>query len=89
MTWPLELLDQLLGDDLTLDIVAQIYPDAPTMKKIVKHFIADGFVEVVDAQGRPLELWEWDALCRERVSFLGCFDYTARLTDAGAEFIGG
>jgi hypothetical protein len=57
MSSELETLDQLLGGDLPLKVVMQLYPDADAFRRGVLGLIADGDVCLLGADYTEVPHW--------------------------------
>lgn len=62
MSPELETLDQLLGGDLPLAVVRQVYPDAGRFARGLGGLLAAGEVRLVTADGAAVPAWQWRVL---------------------------
>lgn len=65
MSPELETLDQLLGGDLSLAIIQQVYPSIDAFKQGVLGLLNGGDVCVLEADGAIVAEWRWRQLFGE------------------------
>ena len=61
MSLELETLDQLLGGDLSLAVIRNIYESDQSFVRSIYALLLDGDVQLCDQNGAPMEPWR----CRE------------------------
>jgi hypothetical protein len=85
MSQELEVLDQLLGGDLPLEVIAGLFPDRDQCRRAVGAMLAGSEVSVLDSAGRPVPAWRYHEL--ERTTDLWCdgTPYRLSVTAAGAK----
>jgi hypothetical protein len=79
----LETLDQLLGGDMPLAVIRQLYGDAAGFVRGLGGLLATGEVRLVAADGAAVPAWQW----RETLAADPLLDMTVSLTPAGARRI--
>ena len=62
MTPELEVLDQLVGGDLTLAVIADLFPDQDRCRQAIGAMLKAGEVCILDAQGQALAAWRYREL---------------------------
>ncbi len=55
----LETLDQLLGGDMPLTVIAKLYSSAEAFRKGVTGLLSCGDVLLLDADGISVPTWRW------------------------------
>jgi hypothetical protein len=65
MTPELETLDQLLGGDLPLRVIRDLYPDADRFKRGVLGLLSCGDVRLLDTDKSEVPAWRWRELFAE------------------------
>jgi hypothetical protein len=80
----METLDQLLGGDMPLMVIRQVYPDPARFARGVGGLLAAGEVRLVAADGAEVPPWQW----REVLAANPLPDMAVSLTPAGAQRIG-
>jgi hypothetical protein len=85
--WPPELdtLDQLQGGPLSLSIVRQIFRDESRFAYAIQKMLADGDIQLLDADGIEVPKWQWRNVLEISE---GAPKYTFAITDRGAKRIG-
>jgi len=59
MSPELETLDQLLGGDLSLEIIRKIYPDDDRFLQAITRLLSTGDVTLVAADKTAIPSWRW------------------------------
>jgi hypothetical protein len=62
MSPELETLDQLLGGNLSLEIVRKLYPDAESFKRGVLGLLSSGDVRILTIDQDEVPKWHWKEL---------------------------
>lgn len=83
MSPELETLDQLLGGDLPLQVIAGLYPDDARFVYGLSGLLGSGEVLLVRADGAELPEWQWQKELAAPTT-----DVLVRITQAGARRIG-
>jgi hypothetical protein len=65
MSPELETLDQLLGGDLSLAIVRDLYPDTEAFSVGLTGLLSNGDVCLYDLDGSEVPDWQWHELFRD------------------------
>ncbi len=85
MSPELETLDQLLGGDLPLPVVLDLFPDAAHAARGLSGLLATGDVRLVTTDGAEVPGWRHGQVLAEPGVLPGC---RVSLTPAGARRIG-
>lgn len=85
MSPELELLDQLLGDDLSLPVVRRIFPDDNFFARAMNAMLETGEVRLIGNDGVELPRWQWQQILRAREH---AAEIRVQITTAGASRIG-
>ena len=88
MSPELEALDQLLGGDMTLAVVASLFPDEAHARRAIAAMVAAGELRLLDAEAAALSPWQVSELERQPGSWRTDTRHRLTLTDAGARRVG-
>lgn len=84
----LETLDQLLGGDLPLTIVVQLFPTKEHFTRGVLGLLSCGDVLLLDASGTEIPQWRWRELFEKDKVFEELQAWRLSLTSQGARKVG-
>ena len=85
MSPEVEVLDQLLGYALPLNVIAGLFPDQDHCRRAVRAMLLDGQVRILDAEGAEISDWRYRELeCRPEFWASGT-PYKMSLTDLGVK----
>jgi hypothetical protein len=85
MTPELEVLDQLVGGDLSLAVIADLFPDQDRCRQAIGAMLKAGEVCILDAQGQALAAWRYRELEDAPDTWSKATAYRLSITDAGAK----
>lgn len=85
MTPELEVLDQLLGGDLSLAIIADLFPDRERCRQAIGAMLRAGEVCILDSQGHALQAWRYRELENTPDAWSEGTAYRLSITEAGAK----
>ena len=84
----LEVLDQLLGGPMPLQVIAGLFPNREHCHRAISAMLKDGQIEILDREGHPLPFWHF----REESVLPGFRDrgtgFQAEITEKGADMMG-
>lgn len=81
----LEVLDQLLGQDLPLNVIAKLFPDPEHCRRAIQAMLKGGDVRIVDSEGVALPEWRYRELQYRPEFWEGEGEYRLTLTEQGAK----
>ena len=81
----LDVLDQLQGRDMSLAVMAGLFPDEARAKRSIGAMIRAREIELLDSSGAVVPDWRWDEIERELGAWLAASEFRLRLTDSGAK----
>lgn len=84
MTPEIEVLDQLVGGDLPLNVVARLFSDHDHCRKAVNAMIRAGDVLLLDAAGQAVPDWQYRELEGGANFWREGSQFQLSLTEAGA-----
>jgi len=84
----LETLDQLLGGDMPLTVIATLYSTADAFHKGVQGLLSCGDVLLLDAAGNSVPQWRWREIFAPGSETEQLRHLRLRLTPEGARRIG-
>jgi len=84
MTPEIEVLDQLLGGDLPLNVIAGLFPSLSLCQTALSSMVLDGQVNVLDPSGSVIPAWRLRELWAECESWRAGTEYRVTVTDEGA-----
>jgi hypothetical protein len=87
MSPELETLDQLLGGDLSLEVIRKLYPDGEAFRLGVLGLVRNGDVRLVGINGDPVPEWRIRELRSGAISTVELNDLKLSLTPQGARRI--
>ena len=87
MSTETEVLDQLLGGDLSLNIIAKLFQDQGHCQRAIQAMLRDGQVRILDAQGVPIPEWRYRELQSEPEFWAIGTRYRMSITDLGADLV--
>lgn len=87
MSPELDTLDQLLGSDLPLMVVRQLYPDGHAFVRGVLGLLSGGDVNLLTADRSVAPAWRWKKLLTANKTTRGVADMRLSITDQGARRI--
>jgi len=85
MTPELEVLDQLLGGDLSLGVIASLFRDKDHCRQAIGAMLNSGEVCIVDALGQALPAWRYRELEAAPDTWSEETTYRLSITDVGAK----
>jgi hypothetical protein len=85
VTPELEVLDQLLGGDMPLDVLARLFPDTGRFAHAFSKMIQAGEVRLADATGKPIPLWRFQELDRSGDLVAAAVTIRVSVTEVGAK----
>lgn len=85
MTPELEVLDQLLGGDLSLTTIADLFPDQDRCRRAIGAMLKAGEVRILDAGGQELPAWRYREVEAAPDTWSKATTYRLSITDAGAK----
>jgi hypothetical protein len=80
----LETLDQLLGGDLTLDVIRRGWPDDARFLVGVKGLVSSGDVLLLTRDGGEVATWRWRQLFDDKSVLAELSGFCLRLTNQGS-----
>jgi hypothetical protein len=87
MSLEVEVLDQLLGGDLPLNVIAGLFPDADHCRRAIQAMLIDGQIRIVDAGGATIPDWRYRELQFEPDFWASGTPYRMAITDFGADLV--
>lgn len=84
MSPEIEVLDQLLGGDLPLSVVVDLFADEVHARKAISAMVESGQVELLE-NGTPLPLWRLREVTSQEHSLRTETRYQLSITEAGAK----
>jgi hypothetical protein len=81
----LEVLDQLLGQDISLDLIAKLFPDREHCRRAVQAMLKDGDIRIVDSEGVPIPEWRYRELQHQPEFWERDTPYRLTITEQGAK----
>jgi len=84
----LETLDQLLGSDMPLTVIAKLYASAEAFCKGVLGLLSCGDVLLLDADGNPVPTWRWREILAPSPEAEQLGHFQLRVTPQGAKKVG-
>jgi len=84
----LETLDQLQGGDLSLELVAKLFPSFDDFRRGVQGMLSSGEVVLTAQDGSEVPKWRWEELFRQQAVFGWMAQLRLRLTPQGGQRIG-
>lgn len=88
MSAELEVLDQLLGGDLPLNLISQLFADANHRNRAVPEMLRDGSVVLLGPSGSAVPQWNQRAVLADPANWESGTPYLLSLTLAGAARVG-
>lgn len=88
MSPELEVLDQLIGGDLSLDVIAGLFPEEDHCRRAVQAMLHSGYVLVLDEKGLSIPEWRYLELRDQSEIWKRGTPYRMSITDAGAKRVG-
>jgi hypothetical protein len=88
MSPEIDVLDQLLGGDMPLGVVASLFPDEADARRAIVAMLAVGELAIFDAEGAALSPWQVGELQRQPGSWREDTQYRLTITDKGARRVG-
>ncbi len=84
MSPEIEVLDQLLGGDLPLNVIAGLFPDLHRCRRALAAMLEGGEVRMLNAEGRPIPPWRYRELEGIPSFWAKGTPYRLSITDVGA-----
>ena len=88
MSPELETLDQLQGGDLSLELVAKLFPSFDDFRRGVQGMLSSGDVVLTAQDGSEVPKWQWQELFRNQRVPGSVTQLRLRLTRQGSQRIG-
>lgn len=88
MSPELETLDQLQGGDLSLEVVAKLFPSFDDFRRGVQGLLSSGDVVLTGQDGSEVPKWQWQELFRQQADSGRMAQLCLRLTPQGGQRIG-
>lgn len=88
MSPELETLDQLLGGDLPLVVIATLYPTPEAFDKGIQGLLSSGDVLLFDSDGNQIPAWQWREVFSPSLQTGQVIRFRLRITPKGAKRIG-
>ena len=85
MSPELETLDQLLGGDMPLAVIAQLYPSSEAFRQGILGLLASGDVLLIGSADMPVPNWRWREIFSDGVLIENHRDLKLRLSASGAK----
>lgn len=85
MTPELEVLDQLLGGDLSLAAIADLFSHQDRCRQAIGAMVKAGDVCIVDAEGKPVPAWRYRELENAPDTWSKATPYRLSITETGAK----
>lgn len=85
MSPELDVLDQLLGTDLPLDLIAKLFPDAERCRRAIQAMLMEGQIRIVDSEGAAIPEWRYRELQYQPAFWGSGTPYRASITELGAK----
>lgn len=79
----LEILDQLLGGDLPLNALRDLFPSDARFTQAVHGLLLNGDVQLRDSTRSDLPKWWWQSLFGEQAAMEELSAYRLHITDRG------
>jgi hypothetical protein len=87
MSPELETLDQLLGGDLPLPVIRDLFPDGGRFARAITAMLDAGEVRLLAQDGTEGPRWQWREVLAAASNQSGANDYRLDITDAGGRWI--
>ena len=87
MTPELEVLDQLQGGDLPLEVIAKLFEDQARFLKALSRMVEAGEVALNDTTGQAIPLWRFQEIARTGEAGAGASSLRVSITEVGARRI--
>jgi hypothetical protein len=87
MTPELEVLDQLIGGDLLLNVIAGLFPDRDHCRQAVSAMLKSGEINILDPSGQLVPAWRYRELEGTEELWSAGTAYRLSITEAGAKRI--
>lgn len=87
MSCELETLDQLLGGELSLAIIRQVYPDEKSFRRGVHGLLNAGDVQLLANDGSHVPAWRWQDIFLHGSVMQQLDGFKLAITEAGAKKI--
>jgi hypothetical protein len=85
MSPELEVLDQLVGGDLSLAVIAGLFADQEHCRRAIDAMVTSGEVHVLDAGGAVLPAWRYRELQYAQDTWSKATPYRLAITEMGAK----
>lgn len=85
MTPEIEVLDQLLGGDLSLAVIAGLFSDEDRCRRAIGAMVEAGDVCILDADGKAVPAWRYRDLDNAPDTWSKTTPYRLSITEAGAK----
>lgn len=85
MTPELEVLDQLLGGDLSLAVIAELFASPDRCRQAIGAMVKAGDVCILDAKGKPVPAWRYRELVNVPNTWSKATPYCLSITETGAK----
>ena len=82
-----EVLDQLLGGDLSLEIIAGLFPDLGHCRQAIGAMLDDGQVLLLDSSGNQIPKWRYRGLQSQPEFWSVGTPYRLSITDSGVKLV--
>ena len=87
MTPEIEVLDQLTGGDLPLNVIAGLFPDRDRCRQAVSAMLKSGEINILDRSGQLVPVWRYRELEKTEALWSEGTPYRLSITEAGAKRI--
>jgi hypothetical protein len=87
MSAEIEVLDQLLGGDLPLNIIAKLFSDQDHCRRARPALLRAGQVRILNADGVAIPDWRYRELQSQPEFWASGTPYRMSITDLGAELV--
>ncbi|HEX7287161.1 MAG TPA: hypothetical protein VF532_13325 [Candidatus Angelobacter sp.] len=87
MSFELETLDQLLGGELSLAVIRQVYPDEEAFRRGVHGLLTAVDVSLLTSDGTQMPAWRWRELFIEGAVMQRPDNFNLAISEAGAKKI--
>lgn len=88
MSPELEVLDQLLGGDLPLNVITGLFSDPEHCRLAIGAMLSDGEIRILDSTKQPILFWRYHELESERSFWDEGTPYLVSITETGVRRIG-
>jgi len=85
MSPELDVLDQLVGRNLPLNVIASLFPEQDHCRRAIQAMLLEGQVRIVDVEGVAIPDWRYRELQFQPEFWASGTPYRMSITDFGAK----